>query len=170
MTTETMTPEQQYQQLFEQMYQLCEDNEWGDPFSYARSREIHMAGVLGHTIADDYSGADAFDEDGGAEYKSTIGKSINATYNGISVQDTWEEQERYLIEDKIGKYKNHYYARYENGKIVEVWKLDCDDVLAIILPKAKKQYPKKRAGNAKDPRIGVTISKKEIQTVGVRVK
>ena len=57
MTTETMTPEQQYQQLFEQMYQLCEDNEWGDPFSYARSREIHMAGVLGHTIADDYSGS-----------------------------------------------------------------------------------------------------------------
>ena len=57
-----MTPEQQYQQLFEQMYQLCEDNQWGDPFSYARSREIHMAGVLGHTIADDYSGADAFED------------------------------------------------------------------------------------------------------------
>ena len=54
-----MTPEQQYQQLFEQMYALCEANEWGDPFSYARSREIHMAGILGHTIADDYSGADA---------------------------------------------------------------------------------------------------------------
>jgi hypothetical protein len=162
----TFSAEQQYQQLFEQMYQLCEDNKWGDPFSYARSREIHMAGVLGHTIADDYSGADAFDEDGGCEYKSTIANTINATYNGISVQDTWEEQERYLIEDKIGKYKNHYYARYENGKIVEVWKLNCDDVLAIILPKAKKQYPKKRAGNAKDPRIGVTISKKEIYAVG----
>ena len=166
----TISAEQQYQQLFEQMYQLCEDNKWGDPFSYARSREIHMAGVLGHTIADDYSGADAFDEDGGCEYKSTIANTINATYNGISVQDTWEEQERYLIEDKIGKYKNHYYARYENGKIVEVWKLDCADVLDIVLPKAYKQYPKKRAGNAKDPRIGVTISKKEIQSVGVRVK
>ena len=47
-----------------------------------------------------------------------------------------------------------------------MWKLDCDDVLAIILPKAQKQYPKKRAGNAKDPRIGVTISKKNIYTVG----
>ena len=44
----TFSAEQQYQQLFEQM---CEDNKWGDPFSYARSREIHMAGVLGHTIA-----------------------------------------------------------------------------------------------------------------------
>ena len=41
-----MTPEQQYQQLFEQMYALCEANEWGDPFSYARSREIHMACLL----------------------------------------------------------------------------------------------------------------------------
>ena len=47
---------------------------WGDPF-YARSREIHLAGVLGHTIADDYSGADAYDEDGPCEYKSTIGKN-----------------------------------------------------------------------------------------------
>ena len=161
-----MTPEQKFQEWFEQGYQLCAEEGWGDPFSYARSREIHMAGVLGHRIADDYSGADAFDEDGGAEYKSTIANSINATYNGISVQDTWEEQERYLIEDKIGKYKNHYYARYEGGKIAEVWRLDCDDVLNIVLPKAKKQYPKKKNGNAKDPRIGVTISKKEIYAVG----
>ena len=77
------------------MYALCEANEWGDPFSYARSREIHMAGILGHTIADDYSGADAYDQDGPCEYKSTIGKKLTATYNGISVQDTWEKQEVY---------------------------------------------------------------------------
>ena len=165
-----MTPEQKFQELFEQMYQLCDKQGWGDPFSYARSREIHMAGTLGHCISDDYSGADAFDEDGGAEYKTTIGKSINATYNGISVQDTWEEQERYLIEDKIGKYKNHYYARYKGGKIAEIWKLNCNDVLAIILPKAQKQYPKKSKGFGKDPRIGVTISTKEIYAVGIRVK
>ena len=165
-----MTPEERYRQLYEQLYALCEVEGWGDPFSYARSREIHLAGILGHKIADDYSGADAFDDDGGCEYKSTIANSINATYNGISVQDTWDEQERYIIEDKIGKYKNHYYARYEGGKIAEVWKLDCQDVLSIVLPKAKKQYPKKRAGNAKDPRIGVTISKKEITQYGTRIR
>ena len=62
--------------------------------------------------------------------------------------------------------RTHYYARYDSGKIAEVWKLDCKDVLDIVLPKAQKQYPKKRAGNAKDPRIGVTISKKNIYTVG----
>lgn len=69
-----MTPEEKFQQLFEQMYSLCDEQGWGDPFSYARSREIHMAGVLNHQIAKDYSGADAYDEDGGAEYKSTIGQ------------------------------------------------------------------------------------------------
>ena len=51
------TPEARYQALYEEMYALCENNGWGDPFSYARSREIHMAGILGHRIADDYSGA-----------------------------------------------------------------------------------------------------------------
>ena len=58
-----MTPEQKFQELFEEMYQLCDEQGWGDPFSYARSREIHMAGTLGHRIADDYSGAYA-DENG----------------------------------------------------------------------------------------------------------
>ena len=63
--------EQRYQKLFEQMYEICETEGWGDPFSYARSREIHMAGVLGHRVADDYSGADAYDKyDLPVEYKS----------------------------------------------------------------------------------------------------
>ena len=48
-----MTPEEKYQALYEQLYSLCEVEGWGDPFSYARSREIHMAGILGHKIADD---------------------------------------------------------------------------------------------------------------------
>ena len=107
----TLTPEQKYRKLYESLYRLCEKEGWGDPFSYARSREIHMAGLLGHTVADDYSGADAYDEEGGCEYKSTIADKINATYNGISVQDSWEEQERYVVEEKIGNYRNHYYAR-----------------------------------------------------------
>jgi len=161
-----MTPEQKFQELFEQMYQLCDEQGWGDPFSYARSREIHLAGILGHKVAETYSGADAFDEDGGAEYKSTIANSINATYNGISVQDTWEDQERYLIEDKLGKYSNHYIARYESGKVVEVWKLTSDDVLAILLPKLKKDWERKIKGNHKDPRLSGNITKKEIYSLG----
>ena len=116
-----MTPEQKYQELFEAMYQLCDQENWGAPFSYARSREIHLAGILGHSVADDYSGADAFDEnDNPVEYKSTIGKKLTATYNGISVQPTWHDQVKYLVEEKIGKYQHHFYARYHKGKVVEV--------------------------------------------------
>ena len=39
-----MTPEEKYRDLYEQMYELCDQQGWGDPFSYARSREIYMAG------------------------------------------------------------------------------------------------------------------------------
>ena len=128
-----------------------------------------MAIKFGHQVATTYSGADAFDGDIPLEYKSTIAKTINATYNGISVQDTLEEQEKYIIEDKIGKYPYHYYARFADGKIVEAWKLTGEKVLEILLPKIKRQYHKKKNGNAKDPRIGVTVSQKEIKANGERI-
>jgi len=163
-----MTPEEKYQQLFEEMYQVCEENNWGDPFSYARSREIHLAGLLRHRVADDYSGADAYDiNNNPVEYKSTIGKKLTATYNGISVQNTWEDQVKYLKEDKIGKYKHHYYARYKSGKVIEVYRLDSDVVLSILLPKLKKQFEDKRV--KKDPRLGCTISNKLILQYGEKV-
>ena len=163
-----MTPEQvlRFKELYEEMYSLCGGI---DPFSYARAREINMAATFGHTIADTYSGADAYDNQGNwLEYKSTIAEIINATYNGISVQDSWEEQERYIIEDKIGKYQNHYYARYDGGKVAEIWKLDCNSVLSILLPKIKKQF---EAGtkHKKDPRIGVSVTTKEIKENGEKI-
>ena len=34
-----MTPEEKYRDLYEQMYELCDQQGWGDPFSYARSRD-----------------------------------------------------------------------------------------------------------------------------------
>ena len=166
----TMTPEQEYKMAYETLYRICEENNWGDPFSYARSREIHIATTLNHTVADTYSGADAFDENGDpVEYKSTISKSINGTYNGVSVQDTWEDQERYLIEDKIGKYHHHFIARYEGGMIAEIYRLSGDDVLAILLPKFRKDYDRKIAGNHKDPRLSASLTKKEILQFGVKV-
>jgi len=33
-----MTPEQEFIQCFERMHELCEDNDWGDPFSYNRAK------------------------------------------------------------------------------------------------------------------------------------
>ena len=165
-----MTPEQQFKQAFETLYRVCQDNNWGDPFSYARSREIHIATTLGHTVADTYSGADAFDQDGNpVEYKSTIAKRINGTYNGVSVQDTWEEQERYLREEKLGHYPFHFIARYEGGVIVEVWELTADDVLAVLLPKFRKDWDRKRGGKHKDPRLSATLTKGDIHQYGRRV-
>ena len=92
-----------FKKHFEGLYEVCDDEGWGDPFSYARSREIHMAIELGHEVSEDYSGSDATDDKGEVEYKSTIGDNISATYNGISVKDTWEEQDEYLRSEKLLK-------------------------------------------------------------------
>jgi len=164
-----MTPEQQFEQMFEDMYALCAKQEWGDPHSYARSREIHLACKLGHKVAKTYSGADAIDDDGECEYKSTIAENINGTYNGISVQDTWEEQERYLVEEKLGKYSNHYIARYDGGKVAEVWKLTSNDILMLLIPKLKKDWERKIKGKHKDPRLSANLTKKEIYRFGTRI-
>lgn len=162
-----MTPVDEFKGLFERMYELCEENGYGDPFSYARSREIHIAGTLNHKISDTLSGADGIDEDGECEYKSTIGKNINGAYNGISVQPTWKKQVDYLKNEKIAKYKNHYIARYEGGKIAEIWKLDGMDVFNILLPKLEKKYP--TILTKKDPRLGASLTKKEIYEYGIKV-
>lgn len=164
-----MTPELKFQQLFKEMYSLCQENRWGDPFSYARSREIHLAGILGHQIAYTYSGADASDNDGECEYKSTTTARINGTYNGISVMPTWEEQEDYLVNEKIGKYANHYIGRYEGAKVVEIWKLSGSDVLMILLPKCKRDWERKIKGNHRDPRLSVNVCKTEIYKYGTQI-
>ncbi len=161
------TPEQRYSELFKEMYDLCEEQGWGDPFSYAVSREIAIANALGHKKADTYSGADGIDYAGECEYKSTINKNINGAYNGISVQPTWEEQETYLREEKIGKYTNHYIARFENGLIVECYTLRGSKVLEILLPKLKKSY--ENTLTKKDPRLGATITKTEIYKYGKKI-
>ena len=78
----TTTPETQFKTAFETLYRLCEENQWGDPFSYARSREIHIATTLGHTVASTYSGADAFDQDGNpVEFGDVTEKDIAILLN-----------------------------------------------------------------------------------------
>ena len=138
-----MTPaEQKYLSLYKQMAQVCEQQGWGDPFSYARSKEILAAIILGHTVADTFSGADAFNKTGKpCEYKSTTGKSCKGSYTGISVQPTWEEQEKYLFQEKLAKYPEHYYNRFEDGKLIESWVLTGKTVYELLLPKLKKKYP-----------------------------
>jgi len=162
------TPQEEYQELYEKMFQLCESQGWGDPFSYARSKEIHAAISLGHKIADTLSGADAFNKKNQpVEYKSTTAKKCKGSYTGISVQSTWSDQEKYLREEKIAKYPEHFYNRFDQGKLVESWIMAGDKVLEILKPKLKKKFP--TILTKKDPRLSAEITWKEIQKYGKKV-
>tara|TARA_A100001011_G_C14306457_1_gene843399 strand:+ start:2359 stop:2874 length:516 start_codon:yes stop_codon:yes gene_type:complete len=157
------SPEKKFAELYEQMYKLCKENKWGDPFCYARAKEIYMANKLGHKVAPKLAGADGYEDKEmtiPVEYKSTTQKNINATYNGISVHDSWEKEIEYLRNEKICKYKNHYYARFEEGHIKEMYKISGDKVFEYITPRLKNQYDKEKKG--KDPRLGVNIPKSYI--------
>jgi hypothetical protein len=162
----TTTMEQQWIDAFNKLQSLSDQLQVGDPFNYNRGREIHTAFMLGHTVSGTLAGADAYEGTDPLEYKSTIG-ALKATYNGVSVQPTWEEQEEYLVNEKIGKYKRHYITRYENNKLIECWCLSSDDVLAALLPKFKKQYHSSNA--RKDPRLSASLNAKEIRQLGFRV-
>jgi hypothetical protein len=167
------TFEEEYIELFEKLTSLCYENKVGDPFSYARGKEIYQAVKFGHKISETYSGADAYNVAGNkVEYKSTISKKINATYNGISVLETWEEQETYLKEQKIKCYEEHFFSRFDkNGNIVETWKMSGEQVYDILLPKLKKKYLKMKTSNKllKDPRLGATITTGEIYKYGTKM-
>ena len=158
-----ITPEAKFAELFKQMYALCDEHGWGDPFNYARAREIYMANFLGHTIAPTLSGADAFEDKEMTkplEYKATVQDKINATYNGISVKSSWEEQLKYLKKEKICKYEYHYFARFNGAEIKELYKMSGDKVYDYLVPKLKKKYDKKNKGA--DPRLGANIVKNYI--------
>ena len=164
------TPEEEYIHYYLELQRVCREQGWGDPFSYARAKEIYMANALGHRVASTLSGADGYNKDGlPVEYKSTTGKSIKGTYNGISVQNSWSEQESYLLNEKLGCYSEHFMARFnkETGKIEEHWVLTGSKVCDILIPKLKAKFPTVRT--KKDPRLGANITKKEIYKYGKKI-
>ncbi len=163
-----MKPEQEYKELYERMAALCAEQKWGDPFSYARSKEIYAAIALGHKVAPTLSGADAINAAGQeVEYKSTISNKVKGSYTGISVQPTWQEQEAYLKDDKIGKYPEHYFNRFSGGKLAESWMLTGAKVLELLTPKLKDKYA--TVLDKKDPRLGANITNAEIKKYGKQV-
>ena len=162
------TPEQEYLYLYKRMADLCKEQSWGDPFSYARSKEIYAAIKLGHTVAPTLSGADGYDSNGNPlEYKSTTDDNCQGSYTGISVQETWALQDKYLRENKILPYHKHYYNRFENGEMVESWSMTGQKVYDILLPKFHEKYHdgKKR----KDPRLSAKVTWAEIEKHGTRI-
>jgi len=165
-----MTPEQEkYIHLYENMVTLCSEQKWGDPFSYARGKEIFASFSLGHSVSNGWKGGgDAVNKKGKeVEYKSTTQKKVQGSYTGISVQPTWQEQVRYLKEEKIAKYPEHYYNRFENGKLVESWMLPGEKVLELLLPKLERKFS--TVLQKKDPRLSATVTTREILTHGKRV-
>ena len=137
-------------------YNISEKLGIGDIYSYSKVKEVLIAEKLGHKVAMKYSGADAYNEnDLPVEYKSTISRIIKATYNGISVQPSWEQQVDYITKNKIGKYKYHYFARFKGIDIIELYEMKSEKVIKYILPRLKKQYYKEQKG--KDPRLGLSL-------------
>ena len=75
-------PEQRYIELYKEMADLCEAQGWGDPFSYARSKEVYASIELGHKVASTLSGADGFNQKNEpCEYKSTIAGKVKETFD-----------------------------------------------------------------------------------------
>ena len=168
-----MSNEEKFQEIINSLVKaqtLADELGIGDIYNYSRPKEMIMASALNHKMAKTFAGPDGEEQDGKeAEYKSTISESIKATYNGISVQETWEEQEIYLKTKKIGRYPFHYFARFESGiKIAEMWRMSSDDVLKVLLPKLKTQFFSK--GKRKDPRLGASINEKEIIEYGTKME
>jgi len=162
------TAQREYIDLYERMAALCTSQGWGDPFSYARSKEILTAIRLGHSVAETLSGADGYNQAGDpVEYKSTTGKKVKGSYTGISVQDTWSKQVKYLREEKILKYPEHYYSRFEGGRIVEAWRLTGQQVYDILLPKLERKYS--TVLSKKDPRLSADVTTRDIRKYGVQV-
>ncbi len=165
-----MTPEQKFTQLYKQMWDLCQENNWGDPFSYARAKEIYATCALGHKMPGPnvFAGADGINEKGQpVEYKSTTGKKCQGSYTGISVQKDWKQQEKYLVTEKIAKYPEHFYNRFEDGVLAESWKMSGKKVLDILLPKLAKKF--NTVKSQKDPRLAATVTWSEIKEHGEQV-
>jgi hypothetical protein len=159
-----------YIKLYTALGRLCEKNNLGDPFSYARSKEIYLAIYLKHEVSKTYSGADAFEKNGKpCEYKSTIGKNIEGYYNGISVQKSLKAQKKYIIKEKLGAYSHHYFSRFDGPKLVELYVMDSKTVIKLLLPKIIKKWKTRTTRPTKDPRIGVTMSSSEIHQYGKRL-
>lgn len=163
-----MNPQEQFIHHYKEMSRIAAKQGWGDCHGQSRGKEICSAIHHGHQLAPRGGGADAFTNDGEAvEYKSTQDPRIQGTYNGISVQPTWEEQERYLREEKLGGIPHHYIDRFENGAIVESYYLTGQQVLEVLLPKLEKKFHK--LDTMKDPRLGANLSNREILQYGEKV-
>ena len=149
------------------VWSICKELDYGDPFSFARGKEIYTALALGHQVSSTLSGADAYLPTGEpVEYKSTTDKNPKGSYTGISVKPTWEQQDEYLYKKKIACYTKHFFSRYD-GPLAEVWEMSGEDAYRVLKPKLKASYP--TTLNKNDPRLSAGISWTDIKNFGKKV-
>ena len=72
-----------------------------------------------------------------------------------------------MREHKILKYPEHYFNRFQDGKLVESWRLTGQQVYDILLPKLEKKFD--TVLTKKDPRLSADVTNTDILNSGVRV-
>ena len=123
----------------------CKERNAGDPFAAGRIREIILADLLGHNIAADLHGHDAIvkvnQNNFKVEYKTAfIEYGLKGRYD-VSWYPTWEEQEKYLLTEKIGSSKYHYFATFDSSYVIqEVMELTGERVCDLLIPAFKSVY------------------------------
>jgi len=159
----------EYIKAYLKVYELANKMKLKDPFQGARGKEIFAAFTLDHDIAEDYQGPDAIDDEGECEYKSAHVKTqIKKFSYAFYIKPTWKEQVRYLKEEKIGRYKNHYMILFnDDGTMKEVWKLTSKQVLDLLLPNLKNRF--KSLVKNKTKSVIVNLVPSQVRETGERI-
>ena len=166
-----LTPEQEYIKLYQRMAKETLQASTVGATSVTHMPEVKrfmppmFLVILWHQLSPEQMLLDPNGEE--IEYKSTTTAKVKGSYTGISVQDTWKSQVKYLREDKILKYPLHFFNRFEGGKLVESWCLTGQQVYQILLPKLEKKYP--TVLSKKDPRLSANVTNTEIKKYGKRI-
>jgi len=143
--------EKQFAKKYEELVQLAQLMEVGDPFGPGRAREIILAGILGHKIGDTLHGIDAQSFCGKKtyEYKTSLSTTYLTPRYDVSWCDTWENQVEYLKLNKIANHEFHFFASFTIfGEVTAIYKMSGEKVLELLLPKLQRKFyaPKKRSG------------------------
>ena len=71
------------------------------------------------------------------------------------------------LEEKLAKYPEHYYNRFNAGRLAESWVMSGQNVYNILTPKLEAKYPD--VLTKKDPRLSANVSWTEIKKYGKQV-
>tara|TARA_R110002110_G_scaffold7746_4_gene39182 strand:- start:2459 stop:3007 length:549 start_codon:yes stop_codon:yes gene_type:complete len=163
---------------YEHLHQLMAKAQYStDPRTY---RETIASLETGCRPTVDKSGADCHlpKEDGTeakCERKSSEG-SLAGAYTGISWQESWDEQERYIREDKIGNCEWHYFDHFDKltGALVECYRIPGSLLVNTKLPGLHKQWEGRvekmlKGTLPKDPRLSFSLGSRFIRTHGEQI-